>query len=174
MSAGPHVETFWTPERVERLTAMRAEGFSFGQIGGALGCTRNAAIGKAGRMGIPRHKRVVTSTSTVKRKRVTRVARNVNGHALKIVEIMETADPMELPPTEPVNPTKLLDLALGQCRWPCAGEGLETIFCGGEVVKGLSYCGGHCRLAYQKPGRRVSRAEFETEARKRRKVGLAA
>lgn len=47
------------------------------------------------------------------------------------------------------NPTALLDLEPHHCRWPCSGEGAETLFCGGKAVPDLSYCLRHCMLAYQ-------------------------
>jgi hypothetical protein len=49
----------------------------------------------------------------------------------------------------PDNPTALLDLEPHHCRWPCSGEGAETLFCGGKAVPDLSYCLRHCMLAYQ-------------------------
>lgn len=43
----------WTPERVERLKELHAQGFSNSQIAGILGgVTRNAVIGKITRMGL--------------------------------------------------------------------------------------------------------------------------
>lgn len=47
------------------------------------------------------------------------------------------------------NPTALLDLEPHHCRWPCSGEGAETLFCGGKAVPDLSYCLRHCMAAYQ-------------------------
>lgn len=42
----------WTDARIETLKQMCVEHASYGEIGRALGCSRNAAIGKAARMGI--------------------------------------------------------------------------------------------------------------------------
>ena len=44
--------SFWTYERLETLRSL-APTHSAGKIGEALGCTRNAVIGKASRAGIP-------------------------------------------------------------------------------------------------------------------------
>ena len=45
---------FWTDERVEHLKTLVAEGHSCSVIGAILGTTRNAVIGKANRLGLPR------------------------------------------------------------------------------------------------------------------------
>lgn len=43
-------ESFWTPERVERLHLMRSEtSMSFTDIAAKLGCTKNAAVGRLSR-----------------------------------------------------------------------------------------------------------------------------
>jgi hypothetical protein len=55
----------------------------------------------------------------------------------------------KLPAEHADNPTALLDLESHHCRWPCSGEGAETLFCGGKAVPDLSYCLRHCMLAYQ-------------------------
>lgn len=171
----------WTPERTVEVKQRWEAGESAGEIGRAMNCTRSAVIGKVHRLGLngrlylrPKNgkKRAPVDSGQLK-KRINRIRKAAGGRALRIIETI-TSDPFAVPPTEPINPTKLLDLAFGQCRWPCEGEGLETIFCGGEVVKGLSYCGGHCRMAYRGSPAPRTRGEYETEARKRRKVGLAA
>ncbi len=44
--------TFWTEEKVELLRKLWAEGLSATMVGNQLGCTRNAVIGKIGRLGL--------------------------------------------------------------------------------------------------------------------------
>lgn len=167
MSAGPHTDTFWTDERIERLKTLRAEGHSSSQIAGQLGCTRNAVIGKAVRLGLAK-----TATGITQRKPRVRKAKNVwrsaaSGRSLRLIESV-TSDPMELVPTEPINPTNFLDLKAEHCRWPCSGEGIGTVFCGGPAIEGKPYCIGHCCMAYVPPGQRTSRREFEKRGRKLR------
>lgn len=43
----------WTPEAIETLRRMWAEGAFCGEIGTALGCSKNAVIGKAHRLNLP-------------------------------------------------------------------------------------------------------------------------
>ena len=40
----------WTPDRIERLRELVAQGVSFSDIGTAMGITKNAALSKATRM----------------------------------------------------------------------------------------------------------------------------
>jgi hypothetical protein len=61
----------------------------------------------------------------------------------------ECGEIAKLPAEYADNPTQLVDLEAHHCRWPCSGEGAETLFCGGRAVSDLSYCLRHCMLAYQ-------------------------
>jgi GcrA cell cycle regulator len=48
----------------------------------------------------------------------------------------------------------LLELSQMRCRWPISSPGVKDFcFCGNEPVKGLPYCLGHARIAYQSVGR---------------------
>jgi GcrA cell cycle regulator len=49
----------WTPEVVEKLKELWAQGLSITQIGQRLGITRNAVVGKAHRIGLSRRASVV-------------------------------------------------------------------------------------------------------------------
>jgi GcrA cell cycle regulator len=44
------METIWTPELIEKLSALWAEGLSTAEIGRRLGISKNAVIGKAHRL----------------------------------------------------------------------------------------------------------------------------
>lgn len=46
------METIWTPELIERLGALWAQGLSTAEIGRSLGISKNAVIGKAHRLGL--------------------------------------------------------------------------------------------------------------------------
>lgn len=48
--------SFWTVDKVEQLRRLVAEGVPYGQIGNKLGCNRNAAIGKAHRLGLTEYR----------------------------------------------------------------------------------------------------------------------
>jgi GcrA cell cycle regulator len=53
----------WTPEVVEKLKDLWAQGLSITQIGIRLGITRNAVVGKAHRIGLSRRASVVARTA---------------------------------------------------------------------------------------------------------------
>ena len=44
----------WTPKRVSALIALWNEGLSTSEIGGRLGVTKNAVVGKVHRLGLPK------------------------------------------------------------------------------------------------------------------------
>jgi len=44
----------WTPKRVSALIALWNEGLSTNEIGGRLGVTKNAVVGKVHRLGLPK------------------------------------------------------------------------------------------------------------------------
>lgn len=73
-----NVNSIWTESLTADLTRLWSHGYSCSQIGGMLGCTRNAVIGKAHRLGLASHERL----------------RNRNGHTRKI-DPKPRADPPE-------------------------------------------------------------------------------
>lgn len=159
----------WTDERIETLKKGWADGLSCSQIAAELGgVTRNAVIGKVHRLGLNGRQYVrpqPSSTSTVKGpgRRGGNVRQKL--HRENAVAAARTEPLDELAAETPANPIGVVELEEHHCRWPCSGEGLETIFCGGTSVNGLSYCPRHSRMAYRAPERR-SRAELEIEQRK--------
>lgn len=54
----------------------------------------------------------------------------------------------------------LLDLKPEHCRWPIAGAGETTVFCGAATKENSSYCPTHHAVAYLPPreARREKRA----------------
>ena len=44
----------WTPERIQALMAMWAEGLPASEIGRRLDVTKNAVVGKVHRLGLPK------------------------------------------------------------------------------------------------------------------------
>ena len=124
----------WTKERDAALRKMREQGYSFGQIAVELGlATRNAAIGRANRLGLPKEPRV-------RREKQSRVERHTpfRSPAMKTESFVE----------EYVAPTTLFifDLESHHCRWPI-GDVAPYTFCGGTKQDGSSYCGHHHRVA---------------------------
>ena len=114
------MQGFWTEQRVGVLTEMHNAGHSTSAIGAAVGCTRNAVIGKLARMGMSRQQPRMQE----------RVAKSV----AKVASVEDRT-----------LAQSLLELRYGQCRWP-----LQNDFCESDALLGSSYCAFHCRKAVQK------------------------
>lgn len=145
----------WTDEQSELLKKLWADGLSASQIAAELGgITRNAIIGKVHRLGLsgraksapatPRPRRTPSSTRTVRISRAP-IYRDI---ALGVEEVA-VSEAIDL--VIPIGQRRtLLELTEQTCRWPtgdpCSGD---FFYCGGNPVKGVSYCAYHARMAYQ-------------------------
>jgi GcrA cell cycle regulator len=155
---------FWTEERAERCRALWADGWSAGQIGAELGCSRNAVMSKIHRSGwtqrsdVPKAlQRPPQASRRGPRKRQPTTTSNLPARPVASAGPL-AAVPDEFVP-EPVRadafvvrfgPGKtLLDIGPGECRWP-TGEGNDFLFCAAAQADG-PYCRAHALLAFQ-PG----------------------
>jgi GcrA cell cycle regulator len=129
----------WTPERVELLKTMHAEGASGGEMARALEITRNAVIGKSHRLGL-----FVFRTVNGQRARTGVVAKRKSGKGGKSMKSENVTDAETRPTNDPVG---IVKLEHWHCRWPVDGEGAETLYCGAAKTNGSSYCGFHWRKA---------------------------
>src|SRR5262245_17742203 len=89
--------TFWTAERVAILKARRHERWTARAIAALLGCTRNAVIGKAGRLGLPPvlHEAGRPATTGARRRTRTRASgerRVVRAQTRRRIDFAATAD----------------------------------------------------------------------------------
>ncbi len=111
----------WTPERVQILTRLWAEGLSARQIANKLGgVTRNAVIGKAHRLSLQR------------------------GAAIR--EVLPEPEPpiIEEPPMD-----LPADIKSWMCRWRLDEPGrLGLHICGKTAQPGRYYCAEHLTVAY--------------------------
>lgn len=155
----------WASEHCDALRQYLARGMSYSEIAEAInaqfgtGYSRNAAIGRARRMGLsgpdqsdglkrsPRHWPWRPSGASVSRLHESReryvpdfirpipVFEHVAMPKLRCVEIM----PRHL---------RLVDLESGDCRYPYGGdeEGEAITFCGHPRRQGSSYCTPHFHL----------------------------
>ena len=125
----------WTPERIDQLRELCAEGLSFAAVGEALGISKNAAIGKALRIGINK----TAAPHPARRRPRQQRSLSRRGLALKEIRWGKTATGASV---------ALLDLREHHCRWPVSSEGVTTLFCGAPKIDGAPYCPAHCALAY--------------------------
>lgn len=144
----PLNHTEWTDELFQLAKKLWTEGKSATQIGLQIGKSRNAIIGKLMRNGLQRGLKDGVPRVPGIRYHKKRIAKLVHDKR-KPWAADVGAEATELPAEQADNPMTLMQLHDHHCRWPCAGAGIETIFCGGQVIGGqYSYCARHCRMAY--------------------------
>jgi GcrA cell cycle regulator len=162
--------TPWTPERVERLQVLAAQGAIGSEIAAEFGMTRNAVIGKIHRMialgmiaawagASDRLKDGRTPKSKLlapKRRKRWRPSPMLQGR--KEAELQEAvaaaheAGIIKPPRRKHRRPCKPKSLKPDSCRWPMWGPDTppkDWRFCNTIVVKGCSYCAEHCGMAYK-------------------------
>lgn len=127
--------------------------------------SKNAIIGKAHRMGLPRRGR----------ERTDLVPGNMTKRGKPAPERKRPFTPLKVPlkinsqnhtiapaPSQPMAPEpkpqliipigqrcSLIELEDDKCHWPIGDpHNPDFYFCGGKAVMGLPYCGYHARIAY--------------------------
>lgn len=123
----------WTPERVEALARLWAEGFTARQIAEKLGgVTRNAVIGKAHRLNLQRGAEVVEPP-------------------------VEPEPPPPAPVIEEPRFFPMPEVKDWMCRWQLDEPGRFGLhICGKTVQPGRQYCAEHLTAAYLRRKRAVA------------------
>jgi GcrA cell cycle regulator len=140
------VASSWTPERIEQLRTLAAEGLRPSQIAHRMHITELAVVGRCARLNIALG---VTPPSKPK----GRPRRDAS-------PIVEEGDPMfgVAPPAredawKPIGeaePVALLDTASTSCMWPIGEyDPKQQLCCGRPKAAKLPYCAEHTALAYQ-------------------------
>jgi GcrA cell cycle regulator len=135
----------WTPERVAELERLWREGHSASEVAKALGgITRNAVIGKANRLGLPKRSTRFSQSYPKSRK-------SPAGSAYRSVPVRRGSPE---PESERVS---ILDIRnFGRCKFGTHIEDGEHLFCGHLVRDGSPYCDHHharCYMPAKKPAR---------------------
>lgn len=165
----------WTPERDAELIRLRHDGNAFSVISKAMDITRNAAIGRAARLGIKGRSRA-TVDFRAKRGRALNATQKVNRarSQARSGQPKFKAEPIpDLPITAYFRGVSLLDLEPNTCRYP-QGDAPEILFCGQPVVEDTSWC-KHCsKIVYQTVVKRnISPEERERRVKQGRKNWMA-
>jgi hypothetical protein len=152
-------QTSWGPEHSEALRELVAKGLSYSEITSAINAkfgtcySRNAAIGRAKRMGIAKADRSKAHTRGCQPQLDKILARRLSEFRPSEfrwpMPVMERAEPVTLRCVE-VDPRhlSLLEVEHNNCRYPYGGdeEGEAITFCGHPRRKGSSYCTPHFHL----------------------------
>lgn len=153
------MQTNWAPEHSEALREYHAKGMSFSEIANAINTkfktaySRNAALGRAKRMGLAGRERAEEPQSRPELPPLAIPLRKARERHLPesawpmpFFERTETAKLrcVEIAPRH----LALLDLEPGDCRYPYGGdaEGEAITFCGHPRCLGSSYCAPHFHL----------------------------
>ena len=165
----------WPPEHSSMLRMYFAAGLSFSEIVKAINLkfrtayTRNAAIGRAKRMGLGDSDRPQTSLQVGP----SRPEQAVKPQAMepgsaslrRLTAILKSQEPPKLRCAE-VEPRhlSLFELECGDCRYPYGGdeEGEAITFCGHPRQPGSSYCASHFQLS-RSPGVSPEREAIDNE-----------
>jgi GcrA cell cycle regulator len=159
----------WTEERVDTLKRMHAEGHSASQIAMALGggATRNAVIGKATRLKLPKRGNNPTKASSAHARAPKIAERKRVREALKIVPAKVRVEAPIIPavvhrlPTKPGTALRTIvdeiegvpfprTKTFGVCAWPLWGDDTpidDRRCCGAGTIDGSSYCQMHAGRA---------------------------
>ena len=148
----------WSAEAIESLTRMVAQGATGQAMADILGITRNAAIGKAHRLGL----RVRGGEKG--RVAAPRVPKAKPSLPCNLRASLAAEPPQDEPVPNASAGTALIQIIavefmqLGphMCRWPLGGhqERAPYMFCGAVAPGVQSYCPYHARLSVN-PGARV-------------------
>jgi GcrA cell cycle regulator len=161
----------WAPEHSDALREHLARGMSFSEIAKAINAkfrtsySRNAAIGRARRMGLAGSKRPKMPPRArlpqPGKLRELRSAESRSPESRSPMPAVATPNPVKLRCVE-VEPRHLalVELERGDCRYPYGGdiEGEAITFCGHPEQPGSSYCTPHFHLS-RNPTARSERAE---------------
>jgi len=151
---------FWTMERIDHLFSMARDGKSFGQIAAAIGCTRNAAIGKYQRVKIARGEYTPKSRP---RENVTLANGEPRRRKPQVAPRADVVKPIAVA-WKPSGPAVGIVEVTG-CRYstgddPSVYGGM--VFCNEPVDGTRPYCAHHAAIAYAKPVPSAKNKKFKT------------
>ena len=135
----------WSDELVEELKRLWDKGLTTGEIGKALGVSKNAVVGKAHRLGLNGR------PSPIRRNEDDAAAANKTGAGSGAEN--EKKKPSKAAQKAAVKEKKKLftvnDLTSTSCRWPIGDPKDEDFhFCGKETLTDKPYCAEHAAIAY--------------------------
>ena len=145
--------SFWTAERDKQLAHFWELGLPIKEIAHNIGATTyNAVVGRARRLGLPKHPRLKANRSrTPDRKRAPQGAVFERAAIAKSAPLFKPAGPI-VPPMDRLTARvpapkmlPLLALTPSRCHWPIGDPKQPNFgFCGHPVSVGrFQYCAGH-------------------------------
>lgn len=157
----------WSDEQVEILKLHHGAGLSASQSAAIIGVTRNAVIGKWGRLGLPQRR---SGGMAPRAQRPPGLPPATTAKPGTIPQAVRAALRRRAAPPILITESKLSSddiprqqrrtmATLGErhCRWPCGDPGAPDFFFCGGVRKdadipidrgGVPYCATHCQVAF--------------------------
>ena len=136
----------WTDEQVEELKHLWDKGLTTGEIGKALGVSKNAVVGKAHRLGLNSRPSPIrrNDDETEETAGHTEAAASTKKKKAAKSEPAKKSAEKEKKKLFTVN-----DLTSSSCRWPIGDPKDEDFhFCGKEALPDKPYCAEHAAIAY--------------------------
>jgi GcrA cell cycle regulator len=142
----------WTKERDAQLVKLHEQGFTSAQIAVELGSvTRNAVIGRAHRLKLPKWQSMPKKVPTTKDVKMTpKPLLENHGRYFKVRNAVSPPLPAIDQRSSPTTVT-LFGLKSHHCRWPI-GESPNSVFCGSTKLDNSSYCQHHYDASRRRPG----------------------
>lgn len=133
----------WTDKLTEQFRKLCDRGLHYSEIGNELGISRNAAIGKAQRLGITNgNKPYRAGTKAGPRRNGSFNARRAHSAAKAKATPLPPVD-MTIPDYAEA-PCSFQQLSDQTCRWPLGDPQHQDFhFCGGKPLLGRPYCPRH-------------------------------
>lgn len=139
----------WTPDVIQRLRTLWAEGHSTAKIGNRLGFSKNAIVGKAHRLKLPGRPSPIQRGRGIPRQ--PKVRRPVAPPAFTITTISPTPPASERVFERAKAVTPACPCGQRSCCWPIGEPGRAGFrFCEGPVESARPYCTAHSEVAYVK------------------------
>ncbi len=177
-----HSDRPWIEETIVRLQQLWHEGFSTAEIGRSLNVSKNAVIGKAHRLNLPRRPSPIKRGEGMQPPRI-RLARLPGGpgapptlptlpclrRSPAASATADAAPPAKTPPLPSPNARTgvgVMPMQSGKtdlCCWPIGEPGTSGFhFCDAPALTSKPYCGEHAHRAYAKVRvEKAGRASFE-------------
>ncbi len=144
---------FWTVERIEQLRIMKADGKTGAEMALALGCSRNAILGKSFRLGLGVPKQgpgisdeLMRNTTPKRRCEPSRAMPKVSTEGIGFLLPALTAP-------EPLKGPGATIVEVQGCRWPITAHDAPRDahrFCDAAVKGDGPYCPAHHKAAHAK------------------------
>ncbi len=149
-SSGPADDPTWRDTAISNLRRLWDEGHSTAEIGRRLGVTKNAVVGKAHRLDLPKRPSPIQRSTHPARTPVPRPKVTLPVQMPPAASV-QAAPALPLPPVPPLVPSISCRRGLSQpCCWPLGEPGRPGFrFCDAAVDNGKPYCAEHRVLAYK-------------------------